>query len=265
MPPPTFGAPNLRPNTGRTGLRIVRGVPDPIFADPRLALIYDQIDGDRTDLDLYEVLLVDLAVRTVLDVGCGTGVLACRLAARGVTVVGVDPAQASLDIARSKPGADGVTWIFGDAMMLPALVVDAVTMTGNVAQVFVDDKMWHATLSGVRKAIRVGGYLIFETRDPAFRGWQKWTRDESISITDTLAGPVEHWVELTEVAFPLVSFRHSYRFLHTEDIVTSDSTLRFRDRDEITAELASHGFTVEDVRDAPDRPGREFVFVCRAQ
>jgi hypothetical protein len=46
-------------------------------------------------------------------------------------------------------------------------------------------------------------------------------------------------------------------------ILTSDSTLRFRRRDEITVSLMSAGFVLEDVRDAPDRPGRELVFVAR--
>ena len=239
--------------------------PDAIFADPRLALIYDQIDGERTDLDHYDALLADLGAQLVLDVGCGTGEFAGRLARRGVEVVGVDPAQASLDIARSKPWADGVTWILADSTELPSIVVDAVTMTGNVAQVFVDDLTWHTTLDAVRVVLPVDGHLIFETRDPAFRGWQEWTREESMSITDTLAGRVEYWVELTEVALPLVSFRQTYRFLDTDDVITSDSTLRFRERDELVAALELHGFAVDDIRDAPDRPRREFVFVCRAR
>ena len=34
--------------------RIVRMMPDAIFDDPRLAAIYDDIDGDRSDLNHYE-------------------------------------------------------------------------------------------------------------------------------------------------------------------------------------------------------------------
>lgn len=45
--------------------------------------------------------------------------------------------------------------------------------------------------------------------------------------------------------------------------LTSDSTLRFRERQEIEAELAAQGYVVEDICDAPDRPGREFVFLAR--
>jgi hypothetical protein len=46
-------------------------------------------------------------------------------------------------------------------------------------------------------------------------------------------------------------------------VLTSDSTLRFRSRDELADSLASVGLTAEEVRDAPDRPGREFVFIVR--
>jgi hypothetical protein len=43
-------------------------------------------------------------------------------------------------------------------------------------------------------------------------------------------------------------------------VIESESTLRFRERDEVEADLRAHGYTVDEVRDAPDRPGREFVF-----
>lgn len=81
---------------------MVRLMPDRIFSEPRLAAIYDDIDGDRRDLDHYESILDQLGAQRVLDIGCGIGALGCRLAARGMTVFGVDPAQASLDVARWK-------------------------------------------------------------------------------------------------------------------------------------------------------------------
>ncbi len=42
------------------------------------------------------------------------------------------------------------------------------------------------------------------------------------------------------------------------------STLRFRERGEIEMSLRDAGFEVTDVRDAPDRPGREWIFVAHA-
>jgi ubiquinone/menaquinone biosynthesis C-methylase UbiE len=54
----------------------------------------------------------------------------------GSTSWGVDPAGASLDVARAKLHVDRVRWLHGEAATLPPLHVDLATMTGNVAQVF---------------------------------------------------------------------------------------------------------------------------------
>ncbi len=55
----------------------------------------------------------------MLDVGCGTGSFALMLAERGVEIVGVDPAGASLVVARGTPGAGSVRWVHGDATAVP--------------------------------------------------------------------------------------------------------------------------------------------------
>lgn len=137
-------------------------------------------------------------------------------------------------------------------------------MTGNVAQAIVEPACWHATLHGVHEALRPGNHLIFETRDPAARGWEEWTRELSHRTVEIAGvGPVETWVELVAVALPLVSFRWTWIFAADGAVLTSESTLRFREAGEVEAPLVQHGYMVEDVRDAPDRPGRELVFVAR--
>ncbi|MEV8396025.1 MULTISPECIES: hypothetical protein [unclassified Streptomyces] len=94
--------------------------------------------------------------------------------------------------------------------------------------------------------------------------WAEWTRETTYRVTDIPGvGHVETWAELTDVSLPLVSFRGTHVFASDGDVLTSESTLRFRERAEIERDLHEHGFVVEDVRDAPDRPGREFVFVAR--
>ena len=148
---------------------------DAIFDDPRLAQVYDVLDPDRSDLDVYMALVEQLGAGSVLDIGCGTGTFACMLAGRGLEVIAADPAAAMLDVARSKPGADAVRWVHGDATTLPSLHVDAAFMTANVAQVFLTDDDWAATLTAVRAALRPGGWLVFETRVPARRAWEQWT------------------------------------------------------------------------------------------
>ncbi len=85
---------------------MVGRMPDAIFEHPRLVAIYDVLDGDRSDLNVYAAVADELSARCVLDVGCGTGTLALLLADRGLEVTGVDPAAGSLGIARAKPGAE---------------------------------------------------------------------------------------------------------------------------------------------------------------
>lgn len=237
---------------------------DLIFHDRRLAEIYDPLDPDRSDLEAYAAIADELGVHSVLDVGCGTGTFACMLARRGLEVTGVDPATASLEVARSKPGAERVRWVHGDATSLPPMQVDLATMTGNVAQVFLGDRVWAETLQGIHAALAPGGHLVFETRPPAKEAWREWTRQRTYRRVDiTGVGPVETWIVLTDVEPPFVSFRHTFVFGSDGTTVTSDSTLRFRDRDEVERSLRTAGFTVDEVRDAPDRPGRELVFLAR--
>jgi SAM-dependent methyltransferase len=237
---------------------------DNVFEHPRLAAICDALDADRSDLAVYAGIAEELGARRVLDVGCGTGTFAVILADRGFDVTGIDPALASLDVGRAKPGGDRVRWIQGDSASLPRLQVDLATMTGNAAQTIVQPADWETTLRGIYDALRPGGYLVFETRDPADQAWQGWNREATYCVTEIDGiGAVESWHEVTDVSGSLVSFRSTTVFASDGELVTSDSTLRFRERDEVEADLVAHGYVIDDVRGAPDRPGREFVFFAR--
>ena len=239
-------------------------MPDAIFDDPRLARVYDPLDPDRSDLDVYVAMVAELGVRSVLDVGCGTGTFACLLARRGLDVTAVDPAAASLDVARAKPDAGTVRWLHGDALSLPSMSVDAAFMTANVAQVFLTDDDWTATLRAIHRAVRPGGWLVFETRDPARRAWERWTPELTRTVVDVPGvGQVESWEEVTDVSGDLVTFRSMTVFRRDDLVLESVSTLRFRTRAEVEASLVATGFELADVRDAPDRPGRELVFLAR--
>ena len=68
---------------------------------------------------------------------------------------------------------------------------------------------------------------------------------------------------MTNIRGDLVSFRSVFVFEADGATLTSELTLRFRRRDEVADSLMAAGFVVDDLRDAPDRPGRELVFVAR--
>lgn len=238
-------------------------MPDAVFDHPRLAGVYDPLDGDRRDLHAYLALVDEFDARSVVDIGCGTGTFACLLVERGVDVVGIDPAGASLDVARRKDGGKRVRWLSGTATDLPPLHADLVTMTGDVAQVFLTDEDWLATLRAARSVLRPDGHLVFEVRDPAREAWTEWTREHSYRRVELRGvGPLETWVELTDVTLPYVSFEATFVFEVDGATLTSASSLRFRSHDEIVASLGTGGLDLVETREAPDRPGCEFVFLA---
>ena len=61
----------------------------------------------------------------------------------------------------------------------------------------------------------------------------------------------------------LVSYRRTYVFAADGATLTSDSTRRFWSRAEIEDSLQTAGYALAEVRDAPDRPGYEWVFIAR--
>ena len=97
---------------------------------------------------------------------------------------------------------------------------------------------------------------------PGLPEWWEWPPGHR-RVDVAGVGVVETWGEVTEVAAPFLSFRGHYRFASDGTVFVSDSTLRFRSREEVARSLGEAQFVVDEVRDAPDRPGREMVFVAR--
>ena len=103
---------------------------------------------------------------------------------------------------------------------------------------------------------------MFEIRDPAQKAWLDWNREKTYRRQDIAAiGNVEVWCEVTEVSKEFVSFRWTYVFESDGEVIRSDSTLRFREKDAIEKSLRKSGYVVREIREAPDRPNKEFVFI----
>ena len=107
--------------------------------------------------DHYHALMlrqVPHGATRALDVGCGTGAFARRLAARGIAVEGVDADQRVIDIAAGTP-ARGVTFRRADVTSdtLPEAHYDYISCLASLHH------MPFGTVTRLRAALRPGGVL----------------------------------------------------------------------------------------------------------
>lgn len=214
---------------------------DDPYGDPDLVTLYDGDNPDGVDHAYYRSLADLSDARTVIDLGCGTGLLTRSLATDGRHVIGVDPSPTMLTYARAQPGSDTVTWIDGDASSLPATATaDLVVCTGN-AIMHISPQALPATLDAVVRALRPGGLLAFETRNPAHRAWEHWTRDATYGERTTHLGRLREWLEVTSSSGGRVTF-DTHTVLPDGDERVSTSVLHFRDEGTLRAQLSAAGF-----------------------
>jgi len=217
---------------------------DAIYSEPRLAVLYDRFNPPGADTAFY-VRLAGTDSKRILDVGCGTGQLACALAERGHAVTGLDPAAAMLAVARRRPGGDSVRWIQGDARSaVLAERFDLAIMTGHAFQVFLEDSDVRAVLQTMRRHLAPGGRFAFENRNPLAREWEEWNTEASRErVRIDGVGEVEVCYRVVEVRDRFVTFETQHLFVDSGETATSPSTLRFMMKEELAGHLAQAGFT----------------------
>ncbi|EIE98281.1 class I SAM-dependent methyltransferase [Saccharomonospora glauca] len=119
--------------------------------------------------DFYHPLLLRLVpagARRALDVGCGTGRLARRLAARGLEVDALDPAAEVLEVAKAlgSPGPGAITYRHADITTYPlsSSRYDVVTCVASLHHVPFQ------TVTRLRDALAPGGVLaVLGLADPS--------------------------------------------------------------------------------------------------
>ena len=109
-------------------------------------------------------------VETVLDLGCGTGTIACLLAARGYRVVAVDGSEDMLaQAARKAEGLDRPPLFLHQDMsrLRLGMTVDAAVSTLDALNYLTTERALGETFRRVFRWLRPGGAFWFDVNTPA--------------------------------------------------------------------------------------------------
>ena len=206
-----------------------------VEAYSRLAGVYDEIVVDPCFAD-WAVFLDDLwsedpdPVRRVLDVCCGTGLIAAELIPKGYTVVGLDASEAMLDRARGLLGPD----VELHRIVLPDLplanVFDAAISTMDGLN-YLSAADLRRTFAALAPRVRPGGWLVFDIHTdammeftlehPVVEGEEAGRAFVITSVIDPETRQLDSTIDLTGPT-PDESFsEHHRQYFHTDEQVRS--------------------------------------------
>ena len=105
-----------------------------------------------------------------LDVGCGTGVLARRLADVGYEVVGADPSEGMLDVLRAHDARVDAVVASGTALPFPDASFDVVLTVATLHHI-ADPADVRRTLGEMVRVVRPGGRVLVWDHNPRNPYW----------------------------------------------------------------------------------------------
>lgn len=216
---------------------------DRLFEDPDLVRFYDADNG--WGVDTRYCLALAQGARSVLDLGCGTGLLAAALGGTR-EVWGVDPAKAMLDVARRREGGASVTWVAADGRSVRlGRRFDLVVMTGHAFQCLLTDADQRALCETIAAHLAPGGRFIFDSRNPAAEEWREWVPELTERVIDhPELGRVTAWNDVSmDAASQTVTYLTCYRDA-SGNIENATSRIRFATRNDIAQRITQAGLSV---------------------
>lgn len=217
-----------------------------MFSDADVAALYDLMNpwdpASRGDAGFYTDLV--MAAGSVLDVGCGTGLMlhsARELGHRG-RLAGLDPDRFSLARARRR---DDIEWVEASAADVPWVAeFELATMVGHAFQCLITDEDVRASLGGVHRALKGGGSFAFETRHPQARAWQAWNPSNPSEFADSAGRALRVWHEVESVAGDVVALTETTAKADGPVLRVDRGDLRFMDVATLNHFLSQAGFLI---------------------
>lgn len=183
----------------------------------------------------------------VLEIACGSALVAIELAARGLDVTGVDLSAPMLAHARAKSVARGLSLDFfrADARDFDlGRRFDVVYMAGNAFQAMLTDHDQQALLSMVDRHLADDGLFAFETRNPGGHDlvdqaeceWQRYRDVDGVEVV--VSGSQRY--DASTALLHWTTWRRR-RVDGVETVRTSRIACRFSDLAHVAACLARQG------------------------
>ncbi len=120
-------------------------------------------------------VLADIRIRSVIDLGCGSGEHSRFLAAEGYSVVGLDRSDSMLAKASEQPLPPNLQFLLGDLQDVTTLVkkrFGAAICLGNTLVHLTAEEDLHRAVAGVAEILEDNGVLLFQilNYEPLFEG-----------------------------------------------------------------------------------------------
>jgi SAM-dependent methyltransferase len=242
------------------------------FRDPATYdLECDTFDEDRPVIEQWARSLGG----PLLDLACGTGRMALRLAVQGYQVTGVDIMPEMIARAREKAAAQAVSveWVVADARTFHLQQqFPFIYLLGNAFQFFLTRADQEAMLARVREHLRPEGCFLFETRNPSPRNLLEVRHPEPQEFTTPdgkrlVITERQHYDPMTQIQ----RYTSSYQWLypggqHVEKM--KRTALRYVFPQEMEALLFYNGFQIHSCygswrQDPLTATSREMIYVCQ--
>ena len=222
-------------------------------------LLYDEKDYDG-ECDLLERIFHEYAkgsITSILDLGCGTGNYALRLAERGYEVCGVDVSEPMLEIARKK-GQNAPTSIHFFHSDIASIQFDrqfeaAIMMFAVLGYQHTNEQITR-TLKNVRNHLKSEGLLIFDVwYGPAVLSQKPQEKCRVIhsgkDIVIRVTRPeLDTFHQFCDVRFKLYHMREGQPVIETDEV----HRMKFFFAQELSLVLEFTGFEVIRIGQFPD-------------
>ena len=213
--------------------------------------MYQHIFDYDKEFDFYDAVLKRNNCHKILEIGCGTGMLAKRFIKTGYDYLGLDLFREMLDIARSEVNSD--RFIQCDMREISFnKQFDAVLITGRSLAYVTENQGILDTLNGVHKSLKEGGLFIFDVFEATgifdnFNDFEQAFEFDDRKIKRISKLKMNLSTGWTYNWYAKYIIEQNGKITEYDDI----TTLRAFTKDEISLFLKLTGFKIREIIEAP--------------